>query len=277
MSAARILGRLQYQLARRLSPRSVNWVQELVGRNARARVVLGKLTGPVRQGTHTIARGPAKGMLMDACGSRPSYLLGTAEADIQTFLASHLRPGDTVLDLGANVGFLTLVSAAIVGPAGRVVAFEPMPGNATALRRNVELNGLTNVEVVQAAVSRAAGSASFATNGSDQRGSLVRATDDGGGTIVVDTVSVDDEVVRLGVSPALIKIDVEGAELDVLIGMRRVLDLAKPTIVCEIHEQQPTLEGRAACLLRELGYSVRWLEDEVESKQYWGPHLIAVA
>jgi FkbM family methyltransferase len=214
-------------------------------------------------------------MLIDVAGSRPSYVLGTAERDMQDFLAAHLRAGDVVFDLGANVGFFTLVAAALVGPSGRVVAYEPLPTNAVALRRNVGLNELANVEVVEAAVSAAVGTAELDPNGSDQEGSLV--VHRGSATISVPTVSVDAEADRLAVAPTLVKIDVEGAEGDVLTGMMRTLGTARPIVVCEVHQHHHDLSDPIPAALRAAGYDVTWLEPEAQSPDgFWAPHLVGV-
>jgi FkbM family methyltransferase len=207
-------------------------------------------------------------LLIDVAGSRPSYILGTAEPDVQAFLAEHLRPGDTFFDLGANIGYFSLVGAALVGPTGRVVSFEPSPVNAMALRRNLELNGLVNVEVVEAAVSDTEGVASFDPTDDDQSGRLAE------GPASVRTVTIDAEVARTGWSPSLLKVDIEGAEEAALRGMHETLLTHHPVILCEVHAL-PDLSGPLATSLRDLGYEVRWLEGDIDGTGFWAPHLLA--
>lgn len=272
----RIAGLATYGLAKRLPKPLIAQAQDLVGRSPRARAAIRRLTGPARQGTHSIAEGPAKGLLIDVSSSRPSYVLGTAEPDMQRFFASTIKPGDVVLDLGANVGFFTLVAAALTGPNGRVVSYEPMQATNEALRHNVALNGLAHrVEVVQAAVSASDGVALMDANESDQDASLVISTS--GDMREVRTVCVDSEVRRIATGPSFIKIDVEGAEADVMEGMRDTLERYRPVVVCEIHTHDHDLDGPVPAILRDFGYRVYWLEDGVDSAEsFWAPHLVGV-
>lgn len=250
-------------------------MQDLVARNALARAVVRQATRAGRIGVYPIASGPAKGMLIDVAGSRPTYVLGKAEPEIQSFLAEHIRPGDVVLDVGANVGFFTLMAAALTGPSGHVVAFEPSPKNATALRANLAANRLTTVQVVEAAVAAEEGQCTLHMNESNQEASLVNAL--GHESITVQTVTVDSEMRRLGLAPNVIKIDVEGAEDDVIRGMRSTLEEARPTIVCEMHVGIPQLDDPVPATLKAAGYQVAWLEPEVvDGIEFWAPHLVAL-
>jgi FkbM family methyltransferase len=81
------------------------------------------------------------------------YLLGEYEAATIRFIQSFLRPGDTFLDFGANVGWHTLIAARCVGPKEQVLAFEPMPPNVERIRRNLELNEPHNVLIEELALS----------------------------------------------------------------------------------------------------------------------------
>jgi FkbM family methyltransferase len=134
-----------------------------------------------------------------------------------------VRPGATVLDVGANVGAYTVLFARWVGDSGRVVAFEPAPGSIAGLREHVRLNGLSNrVEIVDAAVSDGVGSAIFDCEGVSGANALVPGAA-GPGAITVATTTLDAFCADRGLQPTVVKIDVEGAELDVLRGGRRVL------------------------------------------------------
>jgi FkbM family methyltransferase len=258
------------------SPRPlVQGIQSLVARNVHARRALRSISGPMRTGQHTISRGPAKGLVMDVSGSRPSYLLGTAEPEVVEIFERYVRPGGVALDLGANVGFFTLVSAALVGREGKVVAFEPLPQNAEALRRNVAINDLDQVAVVEAAVSDAEGHADLTIGPSDQQASLTvqRSSEH----IRVPTVTIDDEMRRRDLVPTFVKIDVEGAEDASLIGAAHTLRHCRPVVLCEVHTDRPSLEHPVPRLLAGLGYRVSWLEDEATAGEtFWAPHLLAV-
>jgi FkbM family methyltransferase len=244
-------------------------LQRLANENRRARAVLARLSATMRQGPHPIASGPAKGMRMDVAGSRPSYLLGTAELDVVQVLVNHVRPGDTVFDLGANVGYFTLIAAALTGPTGKVVAYEPIPANAEVLRRNVELNRLANVEVVEAAVSDRDGTAEINVDSSDQKASFAIPRDSG--SLTVRTVTLDSEVARVG-APAIVKCDIEGAEHEAFANARTAL-ASRPAILCEVH-RLPNGDGdeHFESILLECGYRVRWLE-----RGDWISHIVATA
>jgi len=134
-----------------------------------------------------------------------------------------VRPGATVLDVGANVGAYTMLFARWVGASGQVVAFEPAPASSAGLREHLRLNGLSDrVEIVEAAVSDRAGSAAFNSDGVSGANALVAGAADPG-AITVATTSLDAFCADRGLRPSVVKVDVEGGELDVLRGGRRVL------------------------------------------------------
>ena len=130
-------------------------------------------------------------------------------------------PGGIALDVGANVGAYALLFGAWVRPGGRVYAFEPSPAAYEGLRRHVELNGLMDVvRPVRAAVADAEGTAALA--GADQQGTSRLAHPEEGGTMV-ETTTIDGFCAREGIMPTLIKIDVEGWELEALRGARETI------------------------------------------------------
>jgi FkbM family methyltransferase len=135
-----------------------------------------------------------------------------------------VRPATTVLDVGANIGAYTVLFAQWTGPAGRVIAFEPAPRALGGLREHLRLNGVADrVEIVDRAVSDAVGSASFDCEGASGANALVADRTAGISAITVKTTSLDAFCEEHGLRPATIKIDVEGAELEVLRGGRRTL------------------------------------------------------
>lgn len=147
-----------------------------------------------------------------------------------------VRPGTTVLDVGANVGAYTLVFATWVGEHGRVFAFEPAPDSCEGLRAHVALNGFEDrVTIVEAAVSGSAGRAPFAIHPSGGASSLALGSVANATQISVPTDTIDGVCKAYGLLPAVIKIDVEGAELDVLKGARNVLALPGLAVFVEFH------------------------------------------
>jgi FkbM family methyltransferase len=184
------------------------------------------------------------GVAINLGGSFVRYLTGDAEPEVQEALAELVKPGQTVYDVGANIGFFTILCSKLVGPQGRVYAFEPIPQNPVTLRHNIALNGLTNVVIVDKALSCSTGTAEMFVSPWSAFHSLnvegASKQDNHGaeaGEIVVETVTLDEFLQGPDVSaPDLIKIDVEGAELIVVEGMRGTLRSKQPLLLCELHD-----------------------------------------
>ncbi len=134
-----------------------------------------------------------------------------------------VRQGDTVIDIGANIGYFTLLFARLVGPRGQVFAFEPEPINFELLRRNVELNGYCNVTLVPKAVSDASGTARLylAEHKGDGR---IFDSHDGRGSIPIETIRLDDFLKDYEGRIDFIKMDIQGAEPAALRGMTKLLE-----------------------------------------------------
>ncbi len=135
--------------------------------------------------------------------------------------------GDTVFDLGAHCGVSTCLLASLVGPQGRVIAFEPDPLNYSLLLRNLERHGHTNVTALNIAVSSLNGTAPFNCEGTVGSGlASVIKRDAVGSTIDVETVTLTEAFGRWGL-PVFCKIDIEGAEIDVLASSKDILSAHK--------------------------------------------------
>jgi FkbM family methyltransferase len=214
--------------------------------------------------TVTIPHGPLAGMKLAVDRQTPNYywLDPTYEADVTTALSNLVRPGMTVADVGAHIGYDTLLLARLVGDAGRVIAFEPDPANLARLRRNCEINGLTRVTVDGRAVCDRPGAVQLAARG-ETTSHLVEATpttiaNDSGSkpeVLTVDGVTLDDLFADQPLG--FVKIDVEDAEVMVLRGASRVLATQRPPMIIEVH----TPESLAGCvgILSAAGYQLRAL------------------
>ena len=166
------------------------------------------------------------------------YILSSEEPTLEIIMRS-LRPGDVFLDIGANVGVYTVLSARAVGEAGCVLAFEPEIRRFERLQENLTLNGFRNVRPFRVALGEAEGEGRLYVKGPPSP-SLV--TPHGhlaaGAEWEVVKVVNGDEYWRAHVLPAprVVKIDVEGFELSVLKGLRGLLSGPATTfLVCEIH------------------------------------------
>ena len=182
------------------------------------------------------------------------------EPELYASFKATLRPGMTVLDVGASFGLYAIAAGRAVGPAGRVYAFEPASVSASALRRHLEWNGVAErVEVVEAAVTDRSGHATFFEQDASFVASLVesaaRQEERRAGTPVVArrvrTVALDDFCGERGLEPDVVKIDVEGAEAAVLRGAREILGARRGRLFLEVHLRAPGA-AEAPEALREL-------------------------
>ena len=176
--------------------------------------------------------------------AREACLTGWYEPQQSRIALAWLRRGSRVVDAGANWGYFTLLAAGIVGPSGAVLAIEPDVRHAAALERNIRLNGFTCVQVRAVAAAARRGRAGFEgyRNGTANRGLSRLAVDS---PFTVDTTDLDSIVPPGPVD--LVKIDVEGAEDDVLEGMAGGLAVHRyRAILLELHPAARRTRGAAA-------------------------------
>lgn len=140
-----------------------------------------------------------------------------------TVISRHVRPGDTFVDVGAHIGYYTVLASNLVGPRGRVVAFEPEPRNFALLRRNVELNKCDNVVLEQRAVSVRSGPADLYLAEKNKGDHRLFSFGERRRSIQIETVSLDDYLAEHPGSVQHVKIDTQGGEGSVLAGMTQTL------------------------------------------------------
>jgi FkbM family methyltransferase len=205
--------------------------------------------------TVRVLQGPLKGRKWVAGAADAGCWLGSYECAKQHAVARALKPGMVFFDVGAHVGFYTLLASVLVND-GRVFAFEPLERNAALLEKHVRLNGITNVTLFRLAVGDRPGTARFQVGRSSSMGKL---SADGG--LPVEVASLDDLHAR-GVIPApdVVKIDVEGAEALVLRGASRLLSEGRPVLFLATHGRQ--VHGECLDFLRARGYTCRTLTGE---------------
>ena len=200
--------------------------------------------------TATILFGPARGLKYKIF---PTYglsmIYGGWEPELHQVMKSYVKPGDVAYDLGANFGIFTMFLSRLVGPTGRVYAFEPLPHILTELKANIERNGQSNVEFVNAAVAETVGTARFRVGHHHGSGHL-QATDhlypESGSEVSVAVTTIDD-IVRSGARPpTFMKIDIEGAEGSALAGARETLAAHRPVLAVEVHSEEQGVAVGAA-------------------------------
>lgn len=204
-----------------------------------------------------ILAGPLRGRwwLPQSRGKILRILGGSYEPDQTRLFQQRIPAGSTVFDVGAHVGYYTVLAAVLAGPRGRVFAFEPNPANHSFLQRHVALNRLGNVTIENAAVSDRNGTAAFAFGTGSGTGRL-----DSGGTLNVRTLRLDDFCSERGVHPQFLKIDVEGAELDVLRGAAATIAANHPVIFLSTHG--PQVHADCLAWLRERQYALEPVSGE---------------
>jgi FkbM family methyltransferase len=181
------------------------------------------------------------------------------EPELVEKFCSLLAEGMTVIDVGAHVGIYSLLASAKVGASGKVVAIEPSPANARLLKRHLSVNQCRNVEVIEAAVADKLSRVIFRyrPNATDP-GSFANsmAYDISGENADVQVMTLDDICHHL--SPAIIKIDIEGAELLALRGAKQSLLRHRPTVVVAVHPEPMrmlgTTPGQLMSYMRSLDY-----------------------
>lgn len=163
------------------------------------------------------------------------------------FFTENLKPGDTVLDIGGHIGLFAVVTARLVGTEGKVFSFEPTPFTRSVLQQVVDLNGVGDVVEVRAeAVSAKRGDTVFYDTGDEvsNANSLVR-TERSKSEIRVPTISVDEFVAERGLKVDCIKVDVEGAELEVLVGAERTFREQRPVARLGLHPNFISQNGQS--------------------------------
>lgn len=155
---------------------------------------------------------------------------GRWDYEVADAIRAHLKPGQLFCDIGANIGYFSLLAAHL---KAKVVTFEPQPRCAQAIDRNFSLNGFPRPELHQVALSDADAEMTLYLEGDGNTGAASMRIRDGA-TITVRTRRLDDVLTE---KPAIIKIDVEGAEVRALSGASRILSGPdRPIVICEVSE-----------------------------------------
>ena len=206
-----------------------------------------------------ILQGKLRGYRFIAAASQHGCWLGSYEYHKRLLLESMITEGSVVFDLGAHVGFYTLLSSVLVGPSGRVFAFEPLPRNSFYLKKHIQLNNINNVTFIEAAVSDFSGWTFFDEvpgNIGSYRGQISPE-----GKLKIKTVGLDDFIERSEIPiPKFVKIDIEGNEMLALSGAKSLLAEAHPTLFLSTHG--PIIHKECCHFLKSLGYRLSSIDNK---------------
>ena len=194
--------------------------------------------------------------------ARSILLTGTWEPKVTDFVQSWLKPNMVVLDVGAHIGYYTLLFAKLVGEGGHVFAFEPMPSSRRCLEQNIGLNGFTNVTAFRFALLDEDGNLPIG-----RKGKLIQAGASLTESLIIETRVFDRWRETWGIDTAdLIKIDVEGAEMNVLLGMEKYIHASRPALLVEVHPQGIRDFGFSPTILleflSEMGYCAQAIDHD---------------
>jgi FkbM family methyltransferase len=182
---------------------------------------------------------------------------GTYEPLATKYFTETIKPTDTIFDIGAHVGYYTLL-----GAKNKVVAFEPAPDNLVLLRQNIERNNLTgHVKIVPWAVSDTNGrTLLYLSDTSSGDHSLNKKTTQN--VITVQTITIDGYTKTTGIFPTIMKIDVEGAEYQVLKGMNKTLrKRTLRTVFIELNGDNPHID-ETVDMLQNTGFQLHILDEK---------------
>ncbi len=199
---------------------------------------------------------------------RTLWLFGERELDHKWILEQTLRPGKTVLDIGANIGYYLLLEHALIGSSGRIIAVEPSPSNCEMLKKNLELNHVSSAEILQAAVSNKSGVQEFWLAAQSNLNSFDREhLEEAGGVVTsieVQVTTVRDLVSTYG-AVDYVRMDIEGHEVEVL---GDIVELGRsgfrplPDVIFETHNRVYSEERDIMTRLSDLmslGYTVDYV------------------
>jgi FkbM family methyltransferase len=181
-------------------------------------------------------------------------------------IRSLLKPGQVFVDVGGNIGYYTLIAASVVGPTGRIFSFEPEPSNFEFLRRNVELNGFTNITLERLALSSRRETTRLFLNSTNSGGHHLYDAGEGEESVTVETVRLDDYLSDRQRPVHLVKMDIEGFEPFAFEGMKNVLNTNPGVrLLTEFFPGMITSAGASPADflfgLKQLGFSLKLVDE----------------
>jgi FkbM family methyltransferase len=237
-----------------------------------------EVAGQLRNNDGLIQRGAGKGLFLNVGDSAATYLLGTCDPQLQDFMQQSLFRGMTFYDVGANVGFYSMIAARLVDKTGNVISFEPLPENLRALEGNATANHFPNIKIFPFALGCRNEEAIFLVSERPTWGKLDgigEPPDQYSTNIRVKVGRLDSLIAQYDLpNPDLVKIDVEGAEVEVLNGARQLLTRNRPIVIVELHGTNRPIHT----FFEEIGYFATALDDCVPdiTQAHWNTLVVAV-
>ncbi len=227
--------------------------RSLLGRAVRwpLRLLPSRLEVPVMQG-------PLRGYRWIVGAGNHGYWLGSYELEKQIQFCQEVEENYVVFDIGANVGFYALLASVLVRERGYVYAFEPLDRNLHFLKKHLQINDRRNVVVFEAAVGNRSGICRFEEGSDSSTGRVFEK-----GSLSVRMVSLDDLYSQGKIPvPQVIKMDIEGGEVDAILGAQNLLKEFRPILFLATHGQ----EAHKSCiqLLLGIGYALTPLQGSIE-------------
>jgi FkbM family methyltransferase len=205
-----------------------------------------------------VLQGPLRGKKWIVGSHVHGCWLGSYELEMQKYVAKELKRGDVFYDVGANVGFYSLLGSVLTDP-GRVYAFEPLPTNLDYLRKHLELNRVRNVEIVEMAISDVEDTAFFEVEDTRAMGRLRPS-----GSVRVRTSTLDALIGQHKVTPPhCIKMDIEGAELRALLGAKECFTRYRPKLFLATHGED--VHKECCQLLQSWHYEFQYTNRQSEN------------
>jgi FkbM family methyltransferase len=238
-----------------------SWIQAIYRNPRLARLIRSRLNRAAPHGLVQVqvAAGGLEGVTLELdLQTEKDYWLGIYEPNLQRVIKDWFKPGWVVYDVGANIGYISLLLAQAVQDSGTIYAFEALPDNFTRLQKNIRLNALEDrIKAVHAAVIDASKPVTFMVGPSSGMGKVVGSAGRQevvyAQSLTVPGISLDEYVYEAGhPAPQAVKMDIEGGEVLALPGMRRILQEAHPLMLLELHG--PESSHVAAQILRDTGY-----------------------
>jgi len=198
----------------------------------------------------------------------PLISKGTYEPLQTKLFLETLKDGDVFFDIGANIGYYSMLASSKVKNTGKVYSFEPDINNISILEKNIELNNISNIKIIKKAISDKTGFVNFKSSDISKGDSAISKNEDKN-NISVPSVTLDDFDSQVGVYPNIIKLDVEGAEIMALKGASGLFRHVKQPIGLFIEYNPQSLKQVSQVdplillnILEEYGFKIEYIIDE---------------